>query len=325
MTTITRRSALLAGGAAAAALMLPTGRASARTFLNIATAGATSSVYPVGVAMAEIFEETLDDVSVSAVTTGGTVDNMNQIGSGDADIAFANSGVANNAYEGAGAFEGNAVTNLRGLFASATQYVQVVARADAGVASIADLAGKRFVPGGAGSGTERVSREVLAAHGLSYDDGGQVDADFVGYGEAAEMLRNGQTDAALFTGALPLGAVLDVTTSADLVFVPIQGDAASQLEADVPAYYRSELPGGTYRGQDGPVPTISYATIVVARDTLDAAMAEAMLGAVFANQPRLAAAHASMAPLTMESAARGMTVPWHPGAESFFTAQGIAL
>ena len=322
---VTRRRVLLGTAVGVGAVALPMRPVQARTFLNIATAGATSSVYPVGVAMAEIFNEVLDDVSVSAVTTGGTVDNMNQIGSGDADIAFANSGVANTAFEGTGVFDGNTVSNLRGMFASATQYVQLVARADAGIATVADLAGKRFVPGGAGSGTEQVSNAVLAAHGLSYGDGGQVSADFVGYGEASEMLRNGQTDAALFTGALPLGAVVDVSTSADLVFVPIDGDPAARLEADVPAYYRSELPAGTYRRQDAAVPTISYATIVVVRADLDPALVTAMLQAVFANQPRLAAAHASMAPLTIDNAARGMTVPWHPGAEAFFAANGVTL
>ena len=325
MPQLTRRQTLLLGAAGTLSLTIPTRPAFARTFLNIATAGATSSVFPVGVAIAEIMNETIPDVEVSAVTTGGTVDNMNQIGSGDADIAFANSGVANTAFEGTGAFEGNAVTGLRGLFASATQFAQIVARADADIATVADLAGKRFVPGGAGSGTERVSRAVLAAHGLSYDDGGEVNADFVGYSEASEMLRNGQTDAALFTGALPLGALVDATTSADLVFVPIAGDPAAELENAVPAYFRSQLPAGTYTGQSADVETIGFATIVVAREDLDAELVEIMLEAVFANQPRLAASHASMAPLTIERGAMGMTVPWHPGAEAFFAANGIAL
>ena len=321
---LNRRDMIRIMGATSAIGLAP-GAAFAKTFINIATAGATSTVYPVGIAMAEIFNDTIDDMSASAVTTGGTVDNMNQIGSREADIAFANSGVARSALDGAGAFEGNAIPQLRGLFASATQFVHLIARTDAGINSVADLRGKRFVPGGAGSGAERTSRLVLGAYGLDYVDRNDVEADFVGYSDAADKLKNGQADAALFTGAAPLGAAIDVYTSGKVKLVPVSGPEAEGVASDVPAYFVNDIPAGTYSGQDEAISTLSVSTIVACHADLPADLVTQMLAAIFANQPKLAAAHASMKPLTIERGSKGMTLPWHDGAMAFFASNGVSL
>lgn len=318
---LSRRSTLKLGGASLAGAMLPA-IVQAKTFINIATASATSTVYPVGIALAEIFNDGVEDMAASAITTGGTLDNMNQIASGEADIAFANSAVAENAYSGEGAFEGHAVPELRGLFTSAVQYAHLVSRADSGVASVRDLKGKRFVPGGAGSGSEAVSKRVLAAYGLSYDD---MDVDFVAFSEAAEKLKNNQADAAMLPGAVPLGAVIDVSTSADVRLVPIDGPEAEALAAEVPAYFLDKIPAGSYRGQDVDVQVIALSTVVVCNAALEADLVSEMLESIFANLPRLATAHASMKALSVENAVKGMTVPWHDGAVAYFKSRGIDL
>src|SRR5207245_5346867 len=66
-------------------------------------------------------------------------------------------------------------SDLRGIAAIYPNYIQIVARADAGIKTLADLKGKKISVGAPKSGTELNARVILAAAGITYKDFSKVE------------------------------------------------------------------------------------------------------------------------------------------------------
>ena len=85
-----------------------------------------------------------------------------------ADLAILQNDIAHYAFHGTTLerFDGKPVKNIRGVMGLHREPVQLVARADAGIKSVADLRGKRVAVGPLGSGTEANAAQFLEAYGL---------------------------------------------------------------------------------------------------------------------------------------------------------------
>ncbi|MEW6229940.1 MAG: TAXI family TRAP transporter solute-binding subunit, partial [Bacillota bacterium] len=140
-------------------------------------------------------------------------------------MAFGQNGVCYCAYYGTMQYAGKPQTFIRGMTYLYPNVMHFMARKGAGVKSVADLKGKKFVPGAVASATEINGREILKIYGLNYmKDKGEVNvrADFVGYNEAADLIKNNQTDAVLIAGGLPTAAVMDMFASAQVELVNLE-------------------------------------------------------------------------------------------------------
>jgi len=153
-------------------------------FFTIGTGGTSFTYYPVGGVIANAISKPpgsrecgeggscgVDGLIASAVSSRGSVDNINAILSGLRDSGFAQSDVAFWAYTGTGTREGEEpATDLRTIAALFEEHIHLVAMADSGINSVADLAGKRVSLDEPGSGTYVDANLILGAGGLSQDD-----------------------------------------------------------------------------------------------------------------------------------------------------------
>jgi hypothetical protein len=89
------------------------------------------------------------------------VENLRLLEAGEVDIGWAVNGVAVDAFEGTGEFEGEAMDDLMVIGNIYAEVMQVVARADTGIETIDDMAGHRVAIGPPGSGTEVLARQLL--------------------------------------------------------------------------------------------------------------------------------------------------------------------
>ncbi len=83
---LTRRSALVAG-AGLVTLSAPA-LSQARRRLTVATGGTGGVYFVYGGGLARVLTEKLPNTQVTSQVTGGSVDNINLVTSGDADIGF---------------------------------------------------------------------------------------------------------------------------------------------------------------------------------------------------------------------------------------------
>jgi len=219
-------------------------------------------------------------------------------------------------FEDAGPFE-----DLRAVFSVHPEPFTVVARADSGITTFADLKGKRVNIGNPGSGQRGTMDVVLDALGWSTDDFAL--ASELKAAEQSAALCDNQIDAMIYTVGHPSGSIQEATTACDSVLVSVTGEAIDGLINDNSFYRTATVPGGMYRGNDEDTTTFGVgATFVTSASVSDEAV-YTVVSAVFDNIDdfrKLHPAFANLDPEQMSSA--GLSAPLHPGAAKYYREQG---
>ncbi len=301
---------LLSLGAGLMACERPAGR-----FMSIGTAGTGGIYYVLGGAIANQMNQRDPDRQFTAEVTGGSVENVNRVREGQLDIAMVLAVSAYEAYRGEGDYAQNPVRDLRVLAPLYPNTTHLLVRPDAPIQSVADLRGKSVSVGASGSGTEQVSRHLLEAAGLSYDD---VQARYLSFAESSAALQDGAIDAAVISVGYPASAVLEATTMGAGRLVPIDGEVAERLLAKYPYYDRDEVPAGVYLGVTDPVPTVSMMNWVVARESLPADVVEDVLEVFTSGRDELIKVH-DMARQIDLADLEDAPIPVHPAVEAWLS------
>ncbi|MGI6128735.1 MAG: TAXI family TRAP transporter solute-binding subunit [bacterium] len=296
--------------------------------LNVATATTGGVYYPMGNALAQIWSKNIPGVKAAAQSTAGTPQNIELMQNKEADIAFGQNGIAYYAYNGTGTYEGKAVTSIRGMLALYPNVMHMVVRKGAGINSVADLNGKRFVPGQVASATEINGREILSVYGLNYmKDKGEtnVSADFVGYNEAVDLLKDGHTDAILIAGGIPTASVMDILASGQADLIPLEDDKIAKISEEFPWYFEITVPAGTYPNQDKDIKTVAVSNMLIVREDLPEDLVYDLTKVVYDYHDDLVAGHQAAKDTTLDTALDGMIIPLHPGSIKYFKEQGLNL
>lgn len=284
-------------------------------FVTVATGGTAGTYFPLGGAMAEIWNKNLKGMNANAASTGASAANLAMLKNGEVDVIFVQNDAAYYCLNDLEIYKGKQFADLRGLACLYNETVQLVALADSGIKSVKDLKGKRVSVGAAGSGVELNARQVLEAAGMSYAD---IKVQYLSFAESAANLKDGNIDAAFNTAGAPTGAIQDLGASKKIVIVPIDGAVAAALMKKYSFYTPEKLAANTYMGQTSDVMTVSVKSMLAVSAKLDAQLAYDMLKALYANGDRLAASHKKGADIKLATATDGMSIPLHPGAERFF-------
>lgn len=178
--------------------------------------GSTGGTYfALGGAMANAINDKLADkkITITAQSTGASVENMNLINAGEMDLGIAMNNVAANAFDGVGAFS-SPVTNVSSIGVVYNEVYQIVANAATGAKNVEDLKGKKVAIGPAGSGTLGLSQKIFTAAGLDPNKDIQPQSD--SFGDAATKMQDGHIDAACNVLAVPASSIIEMTTSMKL-------------------------------------------------------------------------------------------------------------
>ena len=283
-------------------------------FINIATGGTAGTYYPLGGAMAEIFNKNIAGVNASAQSTGASVANVNLLREGEVQVALIQNDIAYYAANGTEMFEGNQYSDLRGMASLYPETIQIITLASKGIESVADLKGKKVAVGAAGSGTEANARQILEAAGITYDDYCSV----LVFWEAASNLKDGNIDAAFITACFPTAAVQDVAASRDIKLVSLDSELVAKLIDTYPFYTETPIPAGVYPKQDEEIQAVSVMAMLATNTSLDSDLVYEMVKSIYTNLDRLETAHSVGKQITQDNAMAGMSIDLHPGAQQFF-------
>ncbi|MEN6485532.1 MAG: TAXI family TRAP transporter solute-binding subunit [Syntrophobacteraceae bacterium] len=297
------------------------------TFLAIATGGTGGTYYPLGGALAQAISENAEGISATAQSGNASVANCNLIARGDVETAFVQNNVADEAYNGRGAFQGHAVSNLRVIAALYPETVQVVARKASNVKNLSEAKGKIIAVGDKGSGTEVDTRNILSLHNLTYDD---IKPLYVNFSVAAQRLQDDQGDILFTTAGYPTSSIIELMTGKECNFVNLDPEAVKKLCEKFPFYVPITIPAGTYKGQTEPVNTVAMMALWVTHSGLDAEVVYKATKALWAKGAKgesgaamLAKIHDQGKNIKLETALKGVTIPLHPGAEKFYMEAGV--
>jgi TRAP transporter TAXI family solute receptor len=310
------------GGALALALTSTVAVAQEK-FITIGTGGQTGVYYVVGQSICRLVNRNTAETNLkcTAPSTGGSVANINAIKAGDMDMGVAQSDAQFNAYNGVGDFEGDPFEKLRSVFSVHPEPFTVVARADSGIETFADLKGKRVNVGNPGSGQLATMQVVMDKLGWTMDDFAL--ASELKPAEQSAALGDNKVDAIIYTVGHPNGSIQEATSTVEAKLIPVTGPEIDALVADNPYYAKATIPGGMYAGTDDDVETFGVkATFVTSADVDDETVYQ-VVKAVFDNFDRFKGLHPAFANLNQEDMiTQGLSAPLHPGAERYYKEQG---
>ena len=305
------------------------------TFFTIGTGGTAYTYYPVGGMIANAISKPpgsrecgkggscgVDGLIASAVSSRGSVDNVNAIISGLRNSGFAQSDVAYWAYTGTGTMEGKEpAKDLRTIAALFQEHIHLVALKKSNINSVKDLKGKRVSLDEPGSGTYVDAKLILESNGLSTND---VKAEALKGKAATDALRNGKVDAIFVVAGYPTGAIVELASAVDIKLVPIDGSGAKALTSKYGFFSESPIPSGTYEGVDT-VNTVAVGAQWFTSAKEDTDLIYKITKALWNKESRklMDVGHAKGKTITPDTALSGVGVPLHPGAEKFYKEAGL--
>jgi TRAP transporter TAXI family solute receptor len=289
-------------------------------FVNILTGGQSGVYYPLGVALGQVYGKALPDTKSSVQATKASVENLNLLQAGRGEIAFTLGDALSDAWKGVedAGFKAP-LKKLRTVAGIYPNYIQIVASAESGIKTMADLKGKRISVGAPRSGTELNARAILKAAGLDYKDFSKV--EYLPFGESVELIKNRQLDVTLQSAGLGVASIRDLATTMKINVVAIPADVVGKIGD--PAYQPATIPANTYTGQEAAVPSVAIKNFLVTHDGVPADTVYAMTKALFTNLDQMVAAHSAAKAITVADAVKGTAVPMHPGAERYFREAGV--
>ena len=291
------------------------GPVAAQEYISIATGGTAGTYYPLGGGMAELINEFVDDVNATAEVSGASVENVRLIQQQEVEFALVQNDISFYAKNGIEMFDGDPLDDLRGVALLYPEIIQIVTLEGNDIDSVYDFEGKRIAVGAPGSGTEANARQIIEAHGLTYDD---MTIDYLSFAEAVDQLRDGHVDAAFITAGIPTSAIMDLAATNDAKVLEVEDDIIAQLQEDYPFYTSIDIPGGTYSDIDEDITTVTVLAMIIANQAADEDMVYNATAAIFDNLDRLAEIHARGGDVDHVSALNGMPIEMHPGARRYF-------
>ena len=236
-----------------------------------------------------------------------------------ADLAFAQSDVLSYAYQGVNTFaETGKVDCFSVVAALYPEQVQIVTLNPA-IRTVLDLRGKTVSIGASGSGVYFNAIDILGAYGLTEED---IKPTYQSFGDSAAALKDGKIDAAFIVAGAPTTAVTDLAATKKVYLVGLDETHANILVARSPYYMQSTIPKETY-GMPHDTRTVAVGAVVIARDDMPAEAVYSLCADIFDNAPKLISSHAKYREVFPEYGASMTSVPYHPGAASYFAKQGF--
>ena len=279
--------------------------------LTLATGGTQGVYYNLGNALADAWHAQLElDARPTVLPTAGSVDNLDKLASGAADVVFSQVDTAANQLQRIPADDPQAPRALARIY---DDVVHVVVPASSAATTLADLRGTRVSVGAPDSGVQVIAERLLAAAGLSATD---FQAMQLGINESVEAVARGELDAFFWSGGLPTRGVSALAEVRPIRLLNLE-DLITPVRAAFPEYAAGTVPAQSY-GIPEPITTLLVRNFLLVGASMPDDVANALVEGLFAAQEQLAAASPAALTIDLRAAIGTQPVPLHPGAERFF-------
>lgn len=288
------------------------------TLLTIGTADRGGTMYQVGSAIAQAITQEDSSIKINISASSGSGMNVHSLESGEIDLALVSGDVAYAAVNGQDEFA--SPVELRAIGAVYSSVSNWMAPASSGYVYVHDLAGAQIGVGPQGSTSDLSARVAVASLALDEQDTALVNCSLA---DGAEMLKEGKLDVVhAFTG-MPVPSLVALSEEMPcrvLLYTPEELQAI--LEAN-PVYYATQIPAGSYSGQDEAVDTFGVKCLLCVSGSMPDEMAYQLTQALWAASDWMGDEHPALADMVREEfLCEDLPIPLHPGAERFYEETG---
>jgi len=291
--------------------------------MAIGTGGTGGVYYPLGGAIANVLSKNLPNVQATAEVTGGSVDNLKLIASGQSEMGFSMADAADDAYKGVDKFKSGKVP-LQTLLVVYPNRMHVVTVEGSGIEKMSDLKGKRVSTGSPGSATEVMAFRVIEAAGFDKDK--DMKRERLGVSESVNAIKDRKIDAFFWVGGIPTAAVTDLAATPGMKIKLIDhADLVDKMnEKHGKLYSAGKIPASVYPGMDKDNANTEVWNIIVTGNKMSDDDAYNIVKTLVEKKADLVAVHKEAASFSLDNQVQDRSpIPFHPGALKYFKEKGI--
>lgn len=309
-SALSRRTLLLGGAGVAVTAALGSCTANQVPDLPelVLATGPPGAVYrEIGQALADQLQKYLQRTAVRTRPTGASVENLQLLGQGQAQLGFAS-------LDAMLARQNSPVTGVSAIGRLYDSFLHLVVLNSSNIHSARDLAGRRVGVGAAGSGTEYTVERLRRIAGLSFNE------VRLSQEVAARQLEEGGIDAFFSLTGVPTPAINDIIRRGTHIrLIELATEAQQLATGDSSVYIPATIPKTTY-AYLVPCRTISVPNVLVARDDLSNDVVKIVTNTVFADgeSEAIAVNHPEARRINRSTGIATGPVPLHPGAAAWF-------
>src|SRR6476619_2476712 len=291
--------------------------------MSIGTGGTGGVYYPLGGAVANVLSKNLPNVQATAEVTGGSIDNLKLIGTGQSEMGFTMADAALDAMQGQDKFKSGKVP-LQALIVVYPNRMHVVTVEGSGIETMADLKGKRVSTGSPGGATEVMAGRIIEAAGLDKDK--DMKRARLGVAESVNAIKDRKIDAFFWVGGIPTAAVTDLAATPGMKMKLIDhGDTVEKMNAKQGKLYTtSTIKAGSYPGYDTENSITEVWNLIVTGDKMSDDDAYIIVKTLVEKKADIVAVHKEAESFSLDNQIQERSpIPFHPGALKYFKEKGI--
>lgn len=311
--------------AAGVALTLVSGVASAQDktgwpeSFTVGTASQGGTYFVYGSGFASIISEELG-ISGGGEITGGPMQNMALVHTGEAAFGMSTMGPANASLNGENPIApGLKMDKACAMFPMYQTPFNVTALTSSGITSIAEIpAGAKIGFGPAGSTSDTYFPEMLKTLGVEFERRNGS------WNDLGSQLQDGLLDAVAFAAGVPTAAVSQLEAQTKVNFVEFTVEEQATVQSNFPVA-NFVVPSGTYSSQPGDLRSVSMWNFAIANCDLPESFVYEATKAVMGDHDRMMKVHKAARTTVPENWDKNTVLPWHPGAAKWFNENGASV
>jgi TRAP transporter TAXI family solute receptor len=291
----------------------------------LGTEAAGSFSHFAGRAICRTINQSGSDLSCRAIPATSSTHNLTNLNSGSLDLALLDARLLHDAMTRKGQFQFLDIRydNLGTLMPLYDLPILLVARADAGIAGLSDLKGKRINIGIAHTKVREAVDFIMAAKGWAKPDFKLVQELPASLSQDTMAFCHGSVDAMVHISVHPDSALQQLMDLCAAVLVDMDDVEITRRVGSQPAFSPISIPAATYPGLEEPVVSFGTTIWLIASGSLDDETAIAIMAALEKHQPSLQSIHPALGQFAVKpSDDPDIGIALHPGAAAYLASQG---
>ncbi len=280
---------------------------------TVGTASQGGTYFAYGSGWANLVAEELG-ISGGGEVTGGPMQNMALVHTGDAQFGMTTMGPAAESLGGTNPIApGLQMTNACAMFPMYQTPFSITALSSSGITSVADIPdGAKIGFGPAGSTSDTYFPRMMEELGVNFERRNG------GWSDLGGQLQDGLLDVIAFAAGVPVPAVSQLEVQTDINIIEFTEEERAQI---LKAFPVSEfaIASDTYSTLENDARSVSMWNFAVANCDLPASFVKAAVNVVMSDNDRMVNIHKAARSTLPENWTKNTVLKWHPGAAEWFT------
>ncbi len=286
---------------------------------TVGTASQGGTYFAYGSGWANFVAENLG-VSGGAEITGGPMQNMALVHTGNLQFGLTTMGPARESMEGNSPIApGVNMDNVCAIFPMYETPFSVTALSDSGITSISDIPdGATIGFGPAGSTSDTYFPRMMETLGVDFERRNGSWSDL------GTQLQDGLIDVVAFAAGIPIPAVSQLEVQTEVNIIGMTDAEAKKITDNFPV---SEfiIPASTYQSLENDSRVVSMWNFSIANCDVPESMVYEITKLTMENNDKMVSIHKAATTSVPKNYTKNTVLPWHPGAARWFNENGYEI